>query len=133
MLATYELGAAASASPAFDTSGRHGYVACLDGSVHCLIMRRSGAAAAGRLTLALAWRREAGGPVFSDPAVRPDGALLVAAVDGTVTALSSAGAWRRSVGAMLFISYGAWAIRWHPSDSQRLCSADPPRPMLAWP
>ncbi len=91
MLATYDLGAAASASPALDAVGRRAYVACLDGSVHCLTVRQPGEAA-GQLALALAWRRTLSGPVFSDMAVRPDGALLVAAVDGTLSALSSAGA-----------------------------------------
>ena len=95
ILATYDLGAAASASPAFNAAGRHAYVACLDGSVHCLTVRQT-EAAAGQLTLTLAWVHKLSDPVFSDPAVRPsDGALLVAAVDGTVSALSSAGAGAR--------------------------------------
>ena len=88
VLATYECGAAVSASPAFDGPGRRAYVACLDGTVHCLAVRH----AAGQLSLALAWRRGLSGPLFSAPVVGPDGALLVAAVDGTVSSLSSAGA-----------------------------------------
>ena len=123
-MTTYDLGAAASASPAFDAAGRHAYVACLDGSVHCLSVRQPGAAA-GQLALALAWRRTLSGPVFSDPAVRPDGELLVAAVDGTVSALSCAGAGL----VLASIAVAALLYRLHPHSSCRLCSMDPLMPL----
>ena len=124
-MTTYDLGAAASASAAFDAAGRRAYVACLDSSVHCLNVRQPGEAA-GKLALALAWRRTLSGPVFSDPVVRPDGALLVAAVDGTVSALSSAGA----AGLILAsIAVAALPYRLHPHSSCRLCSMDPPMPL----
>ena len=88
--ATYDCGAAVSASPAFDAPARRAFLACLDGSVHCLAVHGTDEAD-GQLVLTLAWRQKLGGPVFSDPVVSAEGALLVAAVDGSVSSLTHTG------------------------------------------
>ena len=91
IVTSYECGAAVSASPAFDVAARRAYLACLDGSIHCLTVHGADGAAE-QLALTLAWRQELNGPVFSDPIIAADGTLLVAAVDGAVSSLSRTGA-----------------------------------------
>ncbi len=89
-MAAYACGAAVSASPAFDAPSRRAYLACLDGRVHCLAVHGPDEAD-GQLVLTLKWQLKLSGPVFSDPVVSTDGALLVAAVDGSVSSLSRTG------------------------------------------